>query len=142
MPIKKLPKDEGHLFVKGSMTAVVYPISDETLVWTVTASTARMQEVGLELNFHPSWSQNSKDKDFNGSAASHNQQAGQQLSASEVRARLNLKLLPLNASQQHLVAHQERPTQVSWLCLAAQSWYTALAQVTLQDFDHCMLEFD
>ena len=86
MPIQDMPKDESHVFFKGNMTALYYPISKDTMVWTVTASTARLQEVGLDLRLHSSASQKAKDKVPVDNAASSGQQQDQHLSASEVFA--------------------------------------------------------
>ena len=84
LPIQTLPKDESHVFFGGNMTALYYPISQDTLVWTVTASAARLQEVGLEVKLHSSGSQKTEDKLPVESASSHHQQLSHQLSASEV----------------------------------------------------------
>ena len=44
-----LPKAEIQFFAKGNMTGVCYPISDDQYIWTVSASTACLQDAGIQV---------------------------------------------------------------------------------------------
>lgn len=73
-----LPTDDAHMFMKGSTSALFYFIAKGNFVWTVTASTARLQEVGQEVRLGPIGSQRPAEKGSSSSTADE-QQPNQQL---------------------------------------------------------------
>lgn len=48
-----LPQGESHFFLRGSMIATVYPISQDQFVWTVGAPVSCLEELGLAAKCGP-----------------------------------------------------------------------------------------
>ena len=51
-----LPQGESHMFLRGNMIALVYPISQDQYVWTVGAPVSCLEEVGLAAKCGPTGS--------------------------------------------------------------------------------------
>ena len=91
-----LPKEQIQFFAKGDMTGVCYPIADDQYIWTVSASAARMREVGLDVRAGPSKAkqsevnrsdgQRSRNQHGDGEGSASLRADGTELSASEVGA--------------------------------------------------------